>query len=211
MIKFRQIQVKVYPILFDILSIVKEEIPNAIIAGGAVCDNILNLKFRDIDIFVSKSSNEQLEKTLKKFTTYKKIFTTNMAYGSLIKQLYEFSYKGYKGNLVVVENLTEKIESFDITFRQVVYDGKRVLATHTALEDLKKKKLSINSFNSPIITLARIIKFQKRYGYSVEHVSFKKLITLIEEDKERQIQFLIKSKYSKKTKMQIQNLLKNIV
>lgn len=173
------LKLKPYPIFFEVLNLIKQELPEAILAGGAVSDNIMHRHFRDLDIFVRQVNKKAADNLKKSFGYFKKVYAREEDYGTLVRGLYEFTYKGFKCHLVVVTDTIKKVDMFDLTFRQAIFDGNKIYVYRQALEDIQNKILRVNSLASPIVTLSRIVKFQKRYGYRPDSQSIKLLLEAI--------------------------------
>ena len=191
--------IKPYPIFSEVISLIKKELPEAVIAGGAISDNIMYRNFRDLDIFTEKVDEKAFSNLSNSLENFCKIYSFDKDYGNMVTGLYKFNYKGYKGHLVVTTDIFEKINHFDLSFRQAMYNGSQIFASHKALRDIKAKTLRPINFNSPIVTLSRIVKFQYRYKFEVSEKAFNYLLQNITNDP-KQLQIFKDKKYPKKVR-----------
>ncbi|MCU5076835.1 hypothetical protein OB985_04425 [Bacillus cereus] len=67
----------------------------------------------------------------------------------------------------------ERIMDFDISIRHFFnFGGEEVYAAKFAIEDIKRKRLSVVCPITPKSTLVRLFYFKKRYGFSIQYTSF---------------------------------------
>ena len=142
------------------------------ICGGSVLKTFLGQPLdTDIDLFFAGqvTYNDALTKMGKNAK-----LTRETALSHTFDCLFEHSGKEYKQQVQLVKYIfkpkaSEIIDTFDLSVCQIAFDGERVVAPESSIEDMKNNRLTINvdKVTMPGSTLRRIIKYVKR-GFTVD-------------------------------------------
>jgi hypothetical protein len=157
------------------------------IAGGAIRDSLINLKYSDIDVF--GTNRKDLDKFItENLSDYRIVFDApNM--------------KTYKKGDIKVQVILREFSSiedclnyFDFTICQFAYNGTEIICNPESLIHLNNKRLVINNLDGQFLadTLRRMQKYIQK-GYLACSGTIKtileKAITLKKEDLEAQLEF----------------------
>jgi hypothetical protein len=159
---------------------------NIWIAGGSLSELFIRgyeEKPKDVDIFIdysmldfeqSNKSTEVLLKILNKefgvFEMKKKNEWEGQHYDKTFKleSIIAGTLKDFPDIQIELIFLNEYELKFDLSFREFYYNGDFIVATERALKDIKEKKITFNSVESPLSTLIRAKEFAKRYNYTID-------------------------------------------
>lgn len=158
--------------------------PNSCIAGGFLCDLYMNEPYKDIDIFIKERGGmktfEKKEKIVelmeKEGFKEKEVYVTQEYHEEMVVSEYEEN--NMKVQLIYTPEGIQTIKRFDVRFREFFYFKGKVYATKEAIEDIKKKELVINFTRSPIRSMYRIFKFEKRYDFKINEGSLERFFAL---------------------------------
>lgn len=129
-----------------------------------------NYPFKDCDIFVEDVfvDEEVLKELLPEIEEFEVDFFGNGRYSEAFDTMgvIRFSYKGIKFEVVAIKSMA-RVETFDYRFRNFFYMKNKTFATKEAINDIKEKKLVIQSAHTPTTSLVRGIYFEKKYGFEL--------------------------------------------
>jgi hypothetical protein len=155
------------------------------IAGGFLCDLHMGTPFKDVDFFLRDSFNDDKEKiknlmlslsAIEEHTT--RLPTDKEGYDDLFQiSLQTYSYLGYRIQLVWTKDGIRSVKSFDARFREFIYVKGIALASKEALSDIASKQIVFGTYRAPLRSICRAISFANRYGFSIDTLSYDRLVT----------------------------------
>jgi len=178
-----------------------EHIPNllheydAIIAGGFVLGNIVDVKFSDIDIYVNRKNAIEFIKHLLQDEHDDNIvahrilsaspYDTSFFYKNKILARYTFKIQEYDIDVLIVDdekNVVDVAKNFDLSFCEVWYDGIAVYANNEEHVINMKGILNPDYVESLVVYKNKfIIKRIKKYfnrGFKISYTYDNKIISL---------------------------------
>lgn len=156
----------------------KKEMPIVIIGGGCLSNQYMERDFRDIDVFIQyedwmRKYKEQIAERLQ--TKIKEINQGPNRYEHFdMFMMSESRMENRKAELLFCVEI-DCVYDFDFRFRQFYLYENKVYVTKGAIEDIKEKKLVLESPTTPFTTFIRGRHFEKTLGFSWEEQSYREL------------------------------------
>lgn len=162
----------------DIACEENQEEPIVIVGGGCLSDTYMEEPFRDIDVFIKneKWMREKKEKIEKRLHTKIQDIAGKMSdyFHFDIMMKGEVDIQEHRVELLFCERM-ECVYDFDFRFRQFyLYEGS-VYVTKGAIQDIKEKKMVLESPTTPFTTFVRGMYFEERFGFSWNEESYLEL------------------------------------
>lgn len=145
------------------------EVPRFVIAGGCLSNLYMGKSYRDIDVFIDATHfitdhEEEFESHFQPENFFNMNLGKSPEYEDFTAtRIVNFDFKGARVEFIYCKNV-ETVYNFDYRFRQFYLYNDVIYATKGATDDAKKKRLFLESPNSPITTFLRGIYFEKTLG-----------------------------------------------
>jgi hypothetical protein len=175
-LEFVELNIQLPEKVRNIYEKINEIVPNSCIAGGCLCDLYMEKEYKDVDIFIKYCKPDKKKKIfelLEEELGYKQSMEVTMAeYGDNM-EVYEYK-KDETIQIIFNERGIKSVKYFDLRFREFFYFKGKAYASKEALKDIEEKRLVIGSSHSPLRTFYRIMKFEKKYHFTVDQPSLEK-------------------------------------
>lgn len=136
---------------------IRETFPNAVIAGGALRDLKMGKPIKDIDIFLSDTTEEQIDAFLVAQNANQIYAIREMrCYGAFSNKevhrvlTYPKLVGEYDVEFIALDTQFENVlNRFDFGLCQIMYDGTNVITTSEFVTDVSSKKLTLLRCDNP--------------------------------------------------------------
>lgn len=143
------------------------------IAGGFLMDLYTGHEPNDVDIFITNSVGvaRVVERLRSLGIRCKWISGEYEMYEVGERGVSEFLYGGYRIQLVFTSKGERFLEHFDIEMREFRWRDGKGEATKDALRAIERRQISFGIVIDPLKTLRRAIRFEEKYGYTIDEDS----------------------------------------
>lgn len=135
-----------------------------ILAGGACRDGVKGRKIEDYDLFFTNSHAKDYAKNYFAECGYKLVFACPQG------MLYTYKLEDTKIQLIHkrnYESVDDLLSSFDFSICQFAStDGETIMTSRQAVNDNKKKILTLSNLEYPVATINRIAKYKAKGFYA---------------------------------------------